>query len=324
MPALDVTMYDGRFTHANDGVCGGPSNLTFLWLEITQKCNLECVHCYANSGPRSPLFGTMTTEDWMTAISDAYKAGCSSLQFIGGEPTLHPALHELITHARTVGFDFIEVFTNATALTERRLGFFCQNKVSVATSFYSSRQGIHERITRRVGSFEKTVAGIKRTVHYGIPIRVGIITQDGLNSGLSQETITYLNSLGVDRVGEDHTRQIGRAALKNIKDSEADYFNQLCGQCWKGSLCVTSDGSVYPCVFSKKYAVGNLAEASLYDIAASGSLSDVRALIAKHTAPPTQSACNPAPPCTPQVCHPQVCQPQVCGPVCFPRGKQQQ
>jgi MoaA/NifB/PqqE/SkfB family radical SAM enzyme len=35
------------------------AGLHFLWLEITQKCNLSCVHCYADSTPHQPLFGAM-------------------------------------------------------------------------------------------------------------------------------------------------------------------------------------------------------------------------------------------------------------------------
>jgi len=29
------------------------NDLSFLWLEITGKCNLTCSHCYADSGQRS-------------------------------------------------------------------------------------------------------------------------------------------------------------------------------------------------------------------------------------------------------------------------------
>src|SRR5208283_2388709 len=29
--------------------------LDFLWLELTSRCNLQCVHCYAESGPSSAL-----------------------------------------------------------------------------------------------------------------------------------------------------------------------------------------------------------------------------------------------------------------------------
>ena len=72
------------------------AGLSFLWLEITGKCNLTCTHCYADSGPAGTLQGAMTLEDWTGVIHQASALGCRQLQFIGGEPTLHPDLPALI------------------------------------------------------------------------------------------------------------------------------------------------------------------------------------------------------------------------------------
>lgn len=66
----------------------------FMWLEITGKCQLECVHCYADSGPDGTA-GSMTTNDWYRVIDEAASMGIRMVQFIGGEPTLHPDLPDL-------------------------------------------------------------------------------------------------------------------------------------------------------------------------------------------------------------------------------------
>src|SRR2546426_11566137 len=95
--------------HGHDSDASG---LQFLWLEITEKCNLHCVHCYADSAPDRPLLGSMELLDWMKVIGEASGLGCTRLQFIGGEPTVHPGLAKLIEHARDAGFEFIEVYTN--------------------------------------------------------------------------------------------------------------------------------------------------------------------------------------------------------------------
>src|SRR5262245_31492421 len=73
--------------------------LTFLWLEVTAKCNLECIHCYADSGPQKNLLGKMNIEDWVTILRDSAELGCRQVQFIGGEPTLHPELPRMISFA---------------------------------------------------------------------------------------------------------------------------------------------------------------------------------------------------------------------------------
>jgi MoaA/NifB/PqqE/SkfB family radical SAM enzyme len=116
---------------------GSAGDLSFLWLEITAKCNLECVHCYADSGPRHHLLGGMALDNWLTILRDASSLGCRQVQFIGGEPTLHPHLTSMISFAAAQNYEFIEVYTNATHLGEQLLQAFVQHRVHVAFSFYS-------------------------------------------------------------------------------------------------------------------------------------------------------------------------------------------
>lgn len=88
--------------------------LHFIWAEITGKCQLTCSHCYAESGPCG-THGTMGYDDWLLVIDDAAEMGARVIQFIGGEPTLHPALPDLVDHALVGGLE-VEVFTNSCGL----------------------------------------------------------------------------------------------------------------------------------------------------------------------------------------------------------------
>src|SRR5581483_10691258 len=119
------------------------NDLSFLWLEITAKCNLVCSHCYAESGPWGEVRGTMTDGAWARVIDEAAELGCRRVQFIGGEPTLHPRLADLVDHASHRGFEFIEVHTNATRLGKELVGCFRRNGVRVGTAFYSDDPAVH-------------------------------------------------------------------------------------------------------------------------------------------------------------------------------------
>src|SRR5690606_26691820 len=88
--------------------------ISFVWLEITGKCQLECTHCYAESGP-SGDHGVMQLHDWQRAIDQAAEFGAEMAQFIGGEPTRHPELPTLINHALGRGVE-VEVFTNMVSI----------------------------------------------------------------------------------------------------------------------------------------------------------------------------------------------------------------
>jgi hypothetical protein len=78
--------------------------LRFLSLEILGRCQLRCLHGYADSGPWG-THGTMTTQDWRRLLEEAAAMGVGRVQLIGGEPTLHPDLPELVGHALGVGVE---------------------------------------------------------------------------------------------------------------------------------------------------------------------------------------------------------------------------
>jgi uncharacterized radical SAM superfamily Fe-S cluster-containing enzyme len=45
-------------------------------------------------------------------MSQAYALGCRNIQFIGGEPQLNRDFLPLVIKAKSIGFEFIEVFSN--------------------------------------------------------------------------------------------------------------------------------------------------------------------------------------------------------------------
>src|SRR5687767_12144819 len=132
--------------------------MRFLWLEITGRCQLQCVHCYAESGPAGD-HGSMTTADWKRVIDQAAGLGAGHVQFIGGEPTQHPALPKLIEHAAAAGL-VIEVFSNLVHLSPELWRAIEAHAVSLACSYYSAEPARHAQITGRAASHRRTEATI--------------------------------------------------------------------------------------------------------------------------------------------------------------------
>jgi len=163
----------------------------------------------------------------------------------------------MISFAAVLNYRFIEVFSNATTLDAALLQFFSEKGVRIATSFYSDSPDIHESITKQKGSFARTVAGLKRALSMGVPVRAGIIEM-AANSGHVERAQAYLRNLGVTEINVDHQREVGRGVRKS--DRSAGSFEELCGECWKGKLCVTSMGRTYPCVFSRFIDLGDSGE----------------------------------------------------------------
>jgi MoaA/NifB/PqqE/SkfB family radical SAM enzyme len=313
---------------------GVQNALRFLWLEITAKCNLFCTHCYAESGPDADLYGSMTFSGWTCVMDEAATLGCRRIQFIGGEPTMHPRLPELLDHASCRGFDFVEVYTNATRISGHLLESFRRNGARVATSFYSDDPLVHEQVTQSEGSWVRTVDGIDRVLAAGVPLRVGVI-ETVQNLGHSQRATRFLRQRGVQCIGNDHQRGVGRAE-RHGQPRDTECYEELCGQCWKDKLCVTSSGAVFPCVFARATPLGDV-KFGLAAILASAKLTDFRREVrtlqerrraVQLVAAPHQTTGSPALPvdtessgCSPAGCSPTGCSPAGCSPAgCSPSG----
>lgn len=301
------------------------NTIDLLWLEITPKCNLNCVHCYADSSPYRPLSDGLTTDDWLTLIEEAAFLKCRMIQFIGGEPTIHPDLTNLVSAARAAGIPSIEVYTNGTCFTSALQECFLENKVQLAFSVYADNPEIHDRVTRTDGSQQKTLAAIEWAVNNSMTVRAGVIDA-GINKRYTDAAVQMLKSKGLANVGVDKSRNIGRTQVSSDKE---ELIRELCGKCVPGKLCVTSAGDIYPCVFSRFHVIGNAAdglgsalqsiqlktfEESLHRLVSSGTNPDENDTNACN--PDRPSPCNPDERCTPtSSCRPDAdCQPKHCEP----------
>jgi MoaA/NifB/PqqE/SkfB family radical SAM enzyme len=304
------------------------NSLDFLWLELTTKCNLRCIHCYAESEPNPETSDLLSIEDYRNVITSAAKLDCKKLQFIGGEATLVPELSDLIIHARKLGFTFVELFTNATRISDGLLQCLIANEVEVAVSFYSKDASIHDAITKKTGSHAHTLKTIQKLLTAGLKLRVGIIVMD-LNRDSIDETIAFLKSTGIENVGLDRVRSVGRGTTL-LPDTESN-LSELCGSCWRGSICVSPTGGVSPCIMSKRWSVGSILSSSLGDIVGSLALRQIRQRIhdevwmagtkEQNLGSPCSPNCSPrcSPECNPASCNPRnKCNPDLyCGP-CYP------
>jgi CubicO group peptidase (beta-lactamase class C family) len=191
-----------------------PRSGTRLWLDLTRKCQLSCTHCYNSSGPDG-THGAMRREDWLRVLDEAPACGMRSVQFIGGEPTMHPDFRELVEHALGLGLQ-TEVFSNLVHVSDECWQLFDHGNLSLATSYYSDRAETHNAMTGRP-SHQRTRTNIARAVRRGIPLRVGIIGSDPEVIAAAQRDLA---ELGVTRIGVDRVRPFGRGGLQDPPDAE--------------------------------------------------------------------------------------------------------
>ena len=201
--------------------------LDFLWIEVTPRCNLRCIHCYAeaesdNDKAEQPM--CLSLEELKDLIDDAARLNCQRLQLTGGEPMLRDDLEELIKHAKDKGFKFIEIFTNGTLFTESMVRFVAKENVHVAMSIYSYRADTHEAITRVPGSFDKTLNCLKLLLAYGVSTRCAVIAMKQ-NENQLDATSYFLSRLGVNSRPPDPIPPSGRGrGIENWPQTYASKF----------------------------------------------------------------------------------------------------
>lgn len=276
-------------------------SLDFLWLEIASGCNLKCVHCSVGSSPSLVGSERMSEADWFRVIEEAHALGCRKIQFIGGEPLLfRDELLRLITACRALNYSFVEVYTNLTRITDQVVQGFVEHRVAVATSIYGADAATHDTITKRPGSFARTVATLKRLLAVGLQTRVGVVGMT-LNERQLDETKRFLREdVGVQDVRVDVVRPVGRAKgnllasptlLKRMQRT-APLFGRVTPErfaqaryghnCFSKETCVTASGEVFACIMERTTPLGNVLSEPLGVILDSGVSRQFRTLSKDH------------------------------------------
>ncbi|MCK9929306.1 radical SAM/SPASM domain-containing protein [Frankia sp. Mgl5] len=276
-------------------ITGVPATLS---LELTGRCQLECRHCFASSGPTGD-HGTMTMDDWREVIDLATVVGVRKIQFIGGDPTTHPGLPDLIVHALAAGLK-VRVFTNLVAVPERLWDALTLPGVTVATSYYTPDPVRHDEITGRKGSHARTRRNIVEALRREVPLHVALL-DTGSEADVNAAHAELL-ALGVTDIGRDRVRPLGRAAAGAEPDPAA-----LCGRCGITQAVVLPDGTLAPCGMGRWLAAGNVRTTPLDELLAGERWRSALAAVPRQNAdgcnPDADGEdCSPAerPPCQPE------------------------
>ncbi len=252
--------------------------LHFVWLELTQKCNFRCIHCYqGNEHIESPV--PLTVSQWESIISQCAGANCRHIQFIGGEPSVCNFLPRLIEYAHGVGIKEITVFSNLFSMTNALISAITDFHVSVSFSIYGASASAHDLITQTPGSFQRLISRIKQLKELNVPLRANIVLMKE-NEGEYTPITELLHSLGVTSIHYDEIRKVWGGTqnphmltspkmMRRRPNFHADrkaFSRGNTNTCWFGKFAVSTDGSVYPCEFERGILYGNLRQTSVSDI----------------------------------------------------------
>ena len=96
------------------------AQLNFLDVELLERCNNNCIHCYINLPQNDPVAKEkeISAEEIKSILKEAASLGCRLIRFSGGEPFLREDFEELYLFARRLGL-VVVIMTNATLISPR-------------------------------------------------------------------------------------------------------------------------------------------------------------------------------------------------------------
>jgi MoaA/NifB/PqqE/SkfB family radical SAM enzyme len=149
--------------------------LTHLDIELTERCNNDCIHCCINlpASDHEARARELPAAEIKRILDQAAGLGCLTVRYTGGEPLLRGDFEELYLYARRLGIKVL-LFTNARLLTPRLADLFAKVPPlwPIHVSVYGMRAESYEAVTRAPGSFVQFRRGVALLLERQVPFLV--------------------------------------------------------------------------------------------------------------------------------------------------------
>jgi len=262
--------------------------------EITQRCNLHCIHCLSDSGV--PSERELTTHECRDLINQLAALKVFQINIGGGEPFLREDFFELLIHSHEKGLVTC-VSTNGTVINNRVAQelsglkmFYLQVSLDGATA------AINDRI-RGKGTYDKILNALNCLARQGVSFSINTVL-----TRLNFPQLNTLRALAADygaelRVSRFRPSGRGKSINKYLGPTkeQLEFFAEwlkehdlvrtgdsffcltsesrrrkgldMCGAA-KMTCCISPTGDFYPCAFLQEepFLAGNVRRASLKDL----------------------------------------------------------
>ncbi|MCA9795442.1 MAG: TIGR04053 family radical SAM/SPASM domain-containing protein [Candidatus Eremiobacteraeota bacterium] len=220
-----------------------------IW-EVTQACDLACLHCRAMAQPQHHP-QALTTEEGKTLLTQIRQFGLPSpiVVFTGGDPFKRPDLHELVSHASEIGL-VAAVSPSATPLLNRTNleKIKSAGARAISLSLDAPTAAAHDAFRGVPGSYQLTIDGWKAAREVGLKVQVNsTVTRHNLDSlgqllGQIQElgamtwSVFFLVPTGRAREEQDLTADECEAVMHflvdanrylSVKTTEGHHFKRV-------------------------------------------------------------------------------------------------
>ena len=203
------------------GLCEAHEQLPCsVLIEVTDRCNLHCAVCFADSGRGEAEDPSLEKISWLLERAMA-AAGPCNLQLSGGEPTLRDDLPEIVEVARRIGYSFIQVNTNGLRLASDK-AYVRRLQAAGLSSVFLQFDGVDDEIYRSLRGralLDQKLRAVKNCGETGL----GVVLVPTLVRGVNTDSIGAI------------VRQALQLAptVRGIHFQPISYFGRFPEQTWR-------------------------------------------------------------------------------------------
>lgn len=189
------------FPHRRPATVPAPApSLRYLELQLTDRCNLRCRHCYIGEQAGTEL----SAHQVRTVLEELEEMQGLRVLLTGGEPLLHSrfaAINEMLSDRslHTV------LFTNGKLLTRAVLRMLKAHEIQISVD---GMQKGHDALRGR-GSWAEAMQALREALNAGFPVAVSTMVHRD-NRGDFEEMGDLFRSLGVQEWNVDVPCAVGR------------------------------------------------------------------------------------------------------------------
>jgi 12,18-didecarboxysiroheme deacetylase len=179
-----------------------------VW-NITRRCNLKCIHCYAHA-KNITLDNELSLREGKLLIDDLARFGVPVILFSGGEPLVRRDLPEMAAYAVKKGMRAV-ISTNGTLITPQIAHTLKDIGLSYVGISLDGMEAINDRFRGVQGAFASALKGIENCKNAGI--KVGLrFTINKQNANQIPEIFDLLEDMDIPRVCFYHLVYAGRGS----------------------------------------------------------------------------------------------------------------
>ena len=139
--------------------------------QITNECNLACLHCIEESGPGKAFADELDASQVFAVLDQLMDHEVPYLSFSGGEPMLHPQFFKMVEHVCARGAQ-LKIETNGHFLSvENCARMKALGVKAVQVSLDGASAATFNRMRVR-GNFDSTVDGLRNLRAAGVPVEI--------------------------------------------------------------------------------------------------------------------------------------------------------